>query len=83
MANQNNGSPDLFLSETEINNRFVDEWVLVDQIQTNDNLEVLRGRVLFHSKNRDEVDQRAIELRPKRFATLYTGDPPSDTVIIL
>ncbi|MCI0630330.1 MAG: hypothetical protein L0Y44_06705 [Phycisphaerales bacterium] len=80
---QTNGSPDLFLSEAQINERFVDEWVLVDQLQTNEKLEVLRGRVLFHSKNRDEVDQKAIELRPKRFATLFTGNVPSDTIIIL
>jgi hypothetical protein len=41
------------------------------------------GRVLCHSKDRDEVYREAIALRPRRFAILYTGTMPDGTAIIL
>ncbi|MDQ3813113.1 MAG: hypothetical protein M3347_04080 [Armatimonadota bacterium] len=57
----------------EINSQFDSEWVLVDDPQTNESLQVLSGKVICHSKSRDEVYKKAIELRPGRFAVLYTG----------
>ncbi|HUT88939.1 MAG TPA: hypothetical protein VMY37_05560 [Thermoguttaceae bacterium] len=48
-----------------------------------DGLDVRGGRVLFHSKDREEVYRKAIELRPKRFAMLFTGTMPEDTAILL
>jgi hypothetical protein len=67
----------------EIKARFDSEWVLVEDPQTDEFLEVERGKVRFHSKDRDEVYREAVKLRPKRFAMLYTGDIPKDTAIIL
>lgn len=34
------------------------------------------GKVVWHSKDRDEVYRKAVELRAKRFAVLYTGKMP-------
>ncbi len=62
--------------------RFESEWVLVEDPETNDALEVQSGKVRWHSKDRDEVYRKAVELRPKRFAMLYTGKP-KDTAIVL
>ena len=62
------------LTIDEINERFPDEWVLIGDPETDESLEVRRGKVLCHSKERDEVDQAAIDLAPpKRIAVLYTG----------
>jgi hypothetical protein len=66
----------------EIVARFDSEWVLIDDPQTNEALEVQLGRVICHSKDRDEVYRMAIELRPKRFATLYTGTLPEHIVMM-
>ena len=71
------------LSATEIRQRFDSEWVLLDDPKTDAALEVQSGRVLSHSKDREEVYRKAIELRPKRFAVIYTGTMPKDTAIIL
>ena len=71
------------LTITEIAAQFVAEWVLVSDPETNDALEVQRGTVLYHSKDRDEVYREAVRLRPKRFAMLYTGTLPRDTAIVL
>ena len=46
-------------------------------------LEVKSGKVRWHSKDRDEVYRKAVELRPKRFAMLYTGTLPKDAAIVL
>ena len=71
------------LTITEIEAHFASEWVLVEDPQTNDALEVQSGKVLAHSKDRDEVYREAVRLRPQRFAMLYTGTLPKDTAIVL
>ena len=71
------------LTIAEIETRFQSEWVLVEDPQTDETLEVQSGKVCFHSKDRDEVYRKAVELRPKRFAMLYTGELPKDTAIVL
>ncbi len=71
------------LTLAEIEARFEAEWVLIDDPRTDEALEVQGGRVCWHSKDRDEVYRKAIELRPHRFAVLYTGKMPADTAIVL
>ncbi|MGA9995300.1 MAG: hypothetical protein WBP93_07800 [Pyrinomonadaceae bacterium] len=71
------------LSVMEIQSQFESEWVLIEDPQTNESLEVQSGKVLYHSKDRDEVYRKAVELRPRRFAMLYTGTIPKDTAIVL
>lgn len=74
---------DEVLTITQIEAQFSSEWVLVEEPETNQALEVQRGRVRWHSKDREEVYRKAVELRPKRFAVLYTGQMPEDTAIVL
>jgi hypothetical protein len=74
---------DELLTIGEIERRFDSEWVLVEDPQTGDSLEVRGGKVLWHSRDRDEVYRKAVELRPRRFAVLYTGRMPEDTAIVL
>ena len=71
------------LTITEIQSQFHSEWILVGDPQTDDSLQVQSGQVIYHSKDRDEVYRKAVELRPKRFAMLYTGTLPKDTAIVL
>lgn len=74
---------DEVLTMAQIEAQFISEWVLVEDPQTNDALEVQSGKILCHSKDRDEVYREAVRLRPKRFAMLYTGTLPKDTAIVL
>ena len=71
------------LTIAEIEAQFAAEWILVEDPQTNDALEVQCGKVLSHSKDRDAVYREAVRLRPKRFAMLYTGTLPKDTAVVL
>ncbi len=71
------------LTVKEMKSQFHSEWVLIEDPETDDALEVQRGRVLYHSQDRDEVYRKAVELKPRHFAMLYTGTLPKDTAIIL
>ena len=74
---------DDLLTIAQIEAQFESEWVLVEDPQTNEALEVQSGKVRWHSQDRDEVYRKAVELRPRRFAMLYTGKMPKDTAIVL
>ena len=74
---------DEVLTAAEIEARFGTEWVLVEDPETDETLTVRRGRVRWHSKDRDEVYRKAVELRPSRFAILYTGRIPEDAAVVL
>ena len=67
----------------EIERRFADEWILVEDPQTNDALEVIQGNVVCHSKDRDAVYRHAVTHRPKRYAMLFTGKMPENTAVVL
>jgi hypothetical protein len=74
---------DDLLTIAEIEARFQSEWVLLEDPETNQALKVLGGKVRCHSKDRDQVYRSAAELRPKRFAILFTGTIPKDLDIVL
>ena len=74
---------DNILTIAEIEEQFQSEWILVEGPETNEALEVQSGKVVCHSKDRDEVYRRAVTLRPKRFAVLYTGTIPEDSAVVL
>ena len=67
----------------DIESRFKSEWVLLEDPETTEVLEVKSGKVLWHSKDRDELYRKALELRPKHSAIVYTGTIPDDMVIVL
>ena len=71
------------LTIAQVEAQFDSEWILVGDPQTNEALEVQSGKVLWHSKDREEVYRKAVELRPRRSAMLYTGKMPKDTAVVL
>ncbi|PYS57846.1 MAG: hypothetical protein DMF76_21045 [Acidobacteria bacterium] len=71
------------MTNAEIESEFDSEWVLVVEPETNEQLEVVKGKVVHHSKDRDEVYRKAIAVRPKRFAILYTGEIPEGSEVVV
>ena len=51
---------DNIMTVEDMKTQFESEWVLVENPQTNDALEVLKGKILHHSKDRDEVYRKAV-----------------------
>jgi len=67
----------------DIRSQFESEWILIEDPETNDALEVLSGKVVHHSRDRDEVYRKAVSLRPTRSAVVYTGEIPEGTAVVL
>ena len=45
----------------EMRERFDSEWVLIDEPETDEQLQVLSGRVILHSADRKEFNQKMLE----------------------
>jgi hypothetical protein len=72
------------LTIDEIYAKFPNEWVLIDKPETDQNLRITRGTVLFHSPDRDQVNAKAMDLPiPRHLAVRYTGKPQYGHVRIL
>ena len=67
----------------EIQARFPSEWVLLEGPEPSEMLEVRSGKVLWHSRDRDDVYRKALELRPRHSAIVYTGTLPEVTIVVL
>ena len=80
------GEVDTVVCETtieEIRSQFDSEWVLIEDPRTDAALNVLGGRVLHHSQDREEVYRTAVLRQPKRSAVIYTGEIPAGTAVVL
>jgi len=67
----------------EIQAKFESEWVLLDEPEIDESLKVKGGKVLWHSKDRDEVYRKAREIRPQHSAILYTGKLLEEMAVVL
>ena len=64
------------ITYAEIAKQYNGEWVLLGDTKASKGPKILRGKVLWHSKDREEVYRKAMELRPKHSAVLFMGKPP-------
>jgi len=71
------------MTYAEISRDFDSEWVLIEDPTTGPDLNVQTGRLLWHSKSRDEVYRKARELHPRHSAVLYVGKMPADVAVVL
>ena len=71
------------LTWEKIEDLYPGEWVLLEDPQAEKNLQVLGGKLLWHSKSREEIGRKLLELRPKSSALLFVGLPSQDAVFIL
>jgi len=79
----NKTATDKVLTLAEIEKRFDKEWVLVGDPEFDANDTLIRGTVLWHSKDRDEVYRKDLELRTRSAAYLYTGPTPENILVNL
>jgi hypothetical protein len=72
------------LTIEEIYAQYPDEWVLIDQPESDEYQRVRRGTVVFHSPDRDAVAAKAMELPiPRHAAVRFTGIRKPGHVLIL
>jgi hypothetical protein len=71
------------MSLSEIEREFDGEWVLLVEPETDNSLRIVNGKLAHHSRYRDEVYRKAVALKPKRSAIIYTGSIPRGSEIIV
>ena len=74
---------DEILTMEEIEARYAPDWVLIAEPETDENLNVLAGKVLYHSTDRDDVYRKAKEFRLDRIAVFWLGTWPDDLELVL
>jgi hypothetical protein len=74
---------DEVLTIEEIEAHFAPDWVLIGDPQTDENLTLRAGKVLFHGPDRDEVCRKATEYPPGRYALRFLGTIPENLVLVL
>ena len=72
-----------FLTREEIERRYAPDWVLINNPQTDEDLELLAGEVISVSKDRDELYRQSTELNLIHAAVRYLGPWPEDMIFIL
>ncbi len=63
--------------------QYKDEWVLIDVKDVNDDFTIREGKVLAHSKDKEQIYKKLLEIRPKKFSIEYTGKIPEDLAVVL
>ncbi len=63
------------LTMKEIENRFNGEWVLIEDVETDEKLEILRGKVTYHGKDKNELHRQAMKSKSEHLASLFIGKP--------
>ena len=64
----------------KIEKRYKDEWVLLSNPKLVKG-QIVSGKVVYHSKDRDKMYQKMLELKLKNFATFYTGKLPYPVIL--
>ena len=71
------------LTKSQIEARYPGEWVLIVNPELDEDLEVVSGTVLCHSKDRDEVYRAATAQQGGEYAFMFTGEMPPNTAIVI
>ena len=81
---QNNNGSDYqptgeILTAAEIRDRYPREWVLIADTESDDLWNVIRGEVLAHSPEREEIDQALTKFQEVRSISIeFIGSIPDD-----
>ncbi len=71
------------LTWEEMSKKFHGEWLLIVHAELDEYMCILRGQVLAHSPNQDEI-YNSLHLREGRSASIeYIGEVPEDLAFIL
>jgi len=71
------------MTMAEITSSYPNEWLLIADAELDDDLNILRGEVIAHSPDRDEVYQKLLSLKGRSFAIEYIGEAPEDWAVAL
>ena len=67
----------------EIKLRYDGQWVLIAYTETNEDLQVIKGKVIAHSANKEDIYQALESASEQPLAIEYMGQVPEDIDFIL
>ncbi len=67
----------------EIKHNYDGEWVLIAYTETDEDLQVIKGEVIAHSTNKEEIYQALESAKDQPLAIEYMGQIPEDIAFIL
>jgi hypothetical protein len=67
----------------EIKQQHQDEWLLIAYTELDENLNVLRGELLMHSPEVDDIYDALPAYNDRAVAIEYVGEPPADIAFVL
>lgn len=69
------------LTKEKIKSKYPNEWLLLEDYELDASTSLRKGRVLAHSKDRDEI-HRALKNHKGNLCVHFTGAVPRDTGVI-
>ncbi|MGH7798382.1 MAG: hypothetical protein ACREQ2_26255 [Candidatus Binatia bacterium] len=69
------------LTKEKIKTKYPDQWLLLEDGELDASTSLRKGRVLAHSKDRDEI-HRALRKHSGHLCIHFTGSLPPDTGVI-
>ena len=67
----------------EIKHHYDGQWVLIAYSETDEDLKVVKGQVIAHSANKEEIYQALESAGEQPMAIEYMGQVPEDLAFIL
>jgi hypothetical protein len=67
----------------EIKLHYDGEWVLIAYTETDEDLQVVKGKVIAHSANKEDIYQALESATDQPLAIEYMGQVPEDLAFIL
>lgn len=73
----------ILLNFSTIERKYCDQWVLIADPIYDKTQRIKKGRVLFHSEDREKIDRAMLETKEKNIAIRYLGTLDKDLSVIL
>jgi len=71
------------MSVETIKEQHAGEWVLIAYTELDEEMCVIRGEVLAHSRDRDEIYRQLPTVKGRQVAVEYMGEVPEDLAVVL
>ena len=62
--------------------RYPKEWLLLTNVVADELTRPIKGKLVAHSKNRDDIYDRLAHIRAQSVSIEYTGKVPKDLVVV-
>ncbi|OGX44183.1 MAG: hypothetical protein A3I71_03155 [Omnitrophica WOR_2 bacterium RIFCSPLOWO2_02_FULL_63_16] len=67
---------------SKLKQRYPKEWLLLTDVVADELTRPIKGKLVAHSKNRDDIYDRLARTRAKSVSVEYTGNVPKDLVVV-